>query len=249
MKKYLNYKTMAITTAILIIATGFFWLLRFSATNEKKITLENNYQTDDILFDGQSEKQNEDSAVEPEKIPEKAEEENIQKKPTPAEPPETTDDNSSRNLGIVDKLLSSGFEAASGRKIDTIIIHSSYDAIGNDPYSVNGIISEYKSYGVSAHYLIARDGTVYRLVKEGDIAYHAGVSQTPDERTNVNDFSIGIELINTKDGKFTENQYEALNNLISSLKAKYKIKYVLGHDQIAPGRKDDPWNFDWDKID
>ncbi|MDP1883782.1 MAG: N-acetylmuramoyl-L-alanine amidase [Candidatus Moranbacteria bacterium] len=152
-------------------------------------------------------------------------------------------------LKIVDKLVDFGYEKASKRNIDTIIIHSSYDALGSDPFSVSGIIKEYEAYGVSAHYLIARDGVAYRLVEDRNIAYHAGVSQVPDGRTGVNGFSIGIELINTKKDEFTEAQYAALQKLIDRIKSEHKIKYVLGHNQIAPGRKDDPWNFDWDELD
>ena len=149
---------------------------------------------------------------------------------------------------IVDRFVSWGFQKASGRKVDTIIIHSTYDAIGNDPYNIDGIIAEYKQYGVNPHYLIARDGTIYHLVSDKNIAYHAGVSKMPDGRTNVNDFSIGIEMTNTTDGKFTSDQYAALNQLIASLKKQYPIKYILGHDDIAPGRKTDPWNIEWDKV-
>ncbi|KKQ53482.1 MAG: N-acetylmuramyl-L-alanine amidase, negative regulator of AmpC, AmpD [Parcubacteria group bacterium GW2011_GWD2_38_11] len=149
---------------------------------------------------------------------------------------------------IVDKLISWGFTNSSGRVVDTIIVHSSYDALGNDPYSVSGIIAEYKQYNVSAHYLIARDGVIYRLVKDENIAWHAGVSKVPDERTNVNDFSIGIEMINTEDGKYSDEQYNSLNSLIGTLQKKYKIKYILGHNEIAPGRKTDPWNIEWGKV-
>lgn len=150
---------------------------------------------------------------------------------------------------IKQSLVSWGFTPVSQRKIDTIIVHSSYDALGKEPYDVDGILEEYKQYGVSAHYLIDRSGNVYQLVKNNNIAYHAGASSVPDGRTNVNDFSIGIELVNTKTDKYTSPQYESLNKLIEVLSKQYKIKYVLGHDEIAPGRKDDPWNFDWKKID
>ncbi|MEK7598359.1 MAG: N-acetylmuramoyl-L-alanine amidase [Patescibacteria group bacterium] len=247
MKKYLNYKTIAIAMALLVIITGVFWLPLFSATSKKEIILENNYQTDDILSNSQPESENAEIIPEPEKIPEKTEGE-IKKEPVLTEPPKNTN-NSSPKFAIVDKLLSSGFEKSAGRTIDTIIIHSSYDALGADPFSVKGLIKEYESYGVSAHYLVDRGGTIYRLVEEKNIAYHAGVSSLPDGRTNVNETSIGIELMNTKDGNFTDKQYDSLNNLLKYIKGRYKIKYVLGHSQIAPGRKDDPWNFDWNKMD
>jgi len=152
------------------------------------------------------------------------------------------------SVKIVDKLVNFGFQQAKNRSIDTIIIHSSYDAIGKDPFSISGIIKEYEEYGVSAHYLIGRDGVIYRLVADKDIAYHAGAGKVPDGRTGINAFSLGIEMVNTKTDDFTNKQYEALNGLISKLKKEYKIKYVLGHNQIAPNRKDDPWNFDWNKL-
>lgn len=149
---------------------------------------------------------------------------------------------------IIKHLVSWGFEKSSGRKINTIIIHSSYDGLGSDPYSLDGTLKEYKEYGVSPHYLIDREGKIYQLVADTNIAYHAGLSKTPDGRTNVNSFSIGIELLNTQTDHYTTAQYDSLKNLISLLKKNYSIKYVLGHSQIAPGRKTDPWNFDWDKI-
>jgi len=148
----------------------------------------------------------------------------------------------------INQLVSWGYQKSNSRTIDTIIIHSSYDAISGDVYSLSGIIAEYKGISVSPHYIIDRKGNVYRLVEDKNIAYHAGVSKVPDGRTNVNDFSIGIEIMNTKTDKPTDAQYNALKSLIANLKSKYKIKYVLGHDDIAPGRKDDPWNFDWGKI-
>lgn len=149
---------------------------------------------------------------------------------------------------VINKLVSWGHADTSGRKIDTIVIHSTYNALSGDPFSLDKIIDIYKSHGVSAHYLISRDGKIYRLVKDTDIAYHAGVSETPDGRTDVNNFSLGIEIINSKTAGPTENQYAALEELLKYLKGKYVIKYTLGHSQIAPGRKDDPWKLDWEKI-
>ncbi|MFZ2226412.1 MAG: N-acetylmuramoyl-L-alanine amidase [Candidatus Moraniibacteriota bacterium] len=151
-------------------------------------------------------------------------------------------------LSITNRLVSFGFQKAQNRKIDTIIIHSSYDALGDDPYSVSGVIAEYKSYGVSPHYLIDRKGNISRLVEDKNIAYHAGESKMSDGRTGVNAFSIGVEMLTTKKDKLTDAQYSALKLLISELKGKYEITSVLGHNQIAPGRKDDPWNFEWSKL-
>jgi hypothetical protein len=153
------------------------------------------------------------------------------------------------DLKIENRLMSGGFAVPKKpRTIDAIVLHSSYDLAGSDPYSVSGIVKEYEDYGVSAHYLIGRTGTIYRLVEDKNIAYHAGVSKMPDGRSNANDFSIGIEIMNTEKAQFTKAQYDAVNDLIASLKEKYPIKSVVGHGDIAPGRKTDPWNFDWKKL-
>lgn len=151
---------------------------------------------------------------------------------------------------IKNKLVSWGFSTSQNRKIDTIIIHSSYNAVGSDPHDLDDIIyNEYKPYGVSPHYIISREGKVYRLVEDKNIAYHAGESKVPDGRTNVNNFSIGIEIVNTKSEKPNDAQYDVLKKLLTYLKGEYEIKYVLGHSDIASGRKDDPWNFDWKRVD
>ena len=152
-------------------------------------------------------------------------------------------------IGIVDRLMSTGFVVpAKARTIDTIVLHSSYNSLGGDPYSVEKVVAIYESYGVSAHYLIDRSGTIYRLVADQNIAYHAGASKMPDGRKDVNNFSIGIEIMNTEETSYTKAQYEAVNTLVATLKKKYAIKNIVGHADIAPDRKSDPWNFDWKKL-
>lgn len=153
------------------------------------------------------------------------------------------------DITVTDRLMTTGFTVSSkARTIDTIVLHSSYNPNGGDPYSVSALIKIYESYGVSAHYLIDRSGKVYRLVEDKNIAYHAGVSKMPDGRKNVNDFSIGIEIMNKEDTQFTKAQYDAVNTLVASLKKQYPIKSVVGHADIAPDRKTDPWNFDWKRL-
>ncbi len=152
-------------------------------------------------------------------------------------------------ISIIDRKVDFGFGVSKEKRtIDTIVLHSSYNSTGGDPYSVDKVISIWKSYEVAPHYMIDRKGNIYRLVDDADIAYHAGVSKMPDGRTNVNDFSIGIEILNTKDDKYTDAQYDAVNVLIAYLRGQYGIKQVVGHADIAPGRKDDPWNFDWKMV-
>lgn len=162
---------------------------------------------------------------------------------------QTKESPETREANITDRLMSTGFAVpAKARTIDTIVLHSSYNSLGGDPYAVGKLVEIYESYGVSAHYLIDRGGKTYRLVGDQNIAYHAGASKMPDGRKNVNDFSIGIEIMNQEDTEYTKAQYEAVNTLVGTLKKKYGIKYVVGHGDIAPDRKTDPWNFDWKKL-
>ena len=241
MKKYIIF---GLSFLILLFVAVFGYVI-FSKKKTVNITVQNSVeniqQTADKSSDQQMTTDNEQQTENANQTPVINKEESTDKN--------QTDETKSSDYKIIDRFVSWGFQKASSRKIDTIIIHSTYDAIGNDPYSIDGIIAEYKQYGVSVHYLIARDGTAYHLVTDKNIAYHAGVSKMPDGRTNVNDFSIGIEMANTTEEKFTNGQYAALNRLIVDLKKQYSIKYILGHDDIAPGRKTDPWNIEWNKVD
>ncbi|MDH4330608.1 MAG: N-acetylmuramoyl-L-alanine amidase [Candidatus Moranbacteria bacterium] len=184
-----------------------------------------------------------EEAKEEEKIEKVVEEKKDEKEDVKEESEEEID------FDIKNKLVSWGYTKSSTRTIDTIVVHSSYNALGGDEYDTDLLIKEYKEYGVSPHYLIDRKGKVYRLVEDKNVAYHAGVSETPDGREGVNAFSIGVELINNKEDEYTKAQYSSLNNLIDYLEGKYKMKYILGHDEISPGRKTDPWNMNWKKVD
>lgn len=159
------------------------------------------------------------------------------------------DDSSDRDLSIISRPVSWGYETSSDRSIEAIIIHSSYNSLKGEKYDVEAILEIYQMYGVSAHYIIDRGGRIWQLVDEKDIAYHAGVSALPDGRTDVNALSIGVEILNDDKGDaYTEKQYAALNALIKDIRKRRKIAFILGHSDIAPKRKTDPWNFDWKKV-
>ncbi|MCI5150640.1 MAG: hypothetical protein D3916_14860, partial [Candidatus Electrothrix sp. MAN1_4] len=80
-------------------------------------------------------------------------------------------------------------------------------------------------------------------------AWHAGISTMPEDgREVVNDFSIGIELIGTEETDFTEAQYKALALLTKEILSRHPLQYIYGHCDIAPGRKTDPWGFDWSRY-
>ncbi|MDR3653926.1 MAG: N-acetylmuramoyl-L-alanine amidase [Paludibacter sp.] len=157
---------------------------------------------------------------------------------------------SQNELRIVDKTVNFGMRTTQLRSVDVIIVHSVYNNSGGDKYNIDLVIKQFARYRVSSHYLIGRDGTIYQLVKEKNISFHAGKSQLPDGRTAVNSCSIGIELITTKDSLDapTEHQINSLILLVRDIKSRYKIKYVLRHSDIAPGRKTDPWNMNWEDF-
>jgi len=104
---------------------------------------------------------------------------------------------------------------------------------------------------VSAHFLIRRTGSLTQFVPTCLRAWHAGQSFI-DDRSNVNDFSIGIELEGTDDSEFTDAQYDSLVQLTKILMAAYpeiSRSNLVAHSDIAPGRKTDPGVcFDWGRY-
>ena len=101
---------------------------------------------------------------------------------------------------------------------------------------------------VSAHFLIGRDGRLVQFVPCAKRAWHAGASNWKG-RSRCNDFSIGIELEGTGEQPYTAPQYRRLTALTRALQASYPIRDIVGHSDIAPGRKTDPGpSFDWTRY-
>lgn len=104
--------------------------------------------------------------------------------------------------------------------------------------------------GVSAHYVICKDGTVYQMLHDYLRAAHAGISKWGN-MTNLNEISLGIELDNNGFEAFTEAQMQNLILLLKHLKLKYNIPAAnfIGHADVAPTRKQDPnIYFDWETL-
>ena len=100
---------------------------------------------------------------------------------------------------------------------------------------------------VSSHFLITRKGALIQFVPTHKRAWHAGISSYKGKE-NCNDFSIGIELEGCDDEEFEKAQYHSLSRLINFLSIDLKIdkQNLVGHADIAPGRKTDPGPlFDW----
>ena len=186
-------------------------------------------------------------------------------------------------LRIQDWLMSEKVSRprSASTNVDTVIIHFVSDVIENpdNPYNPARVREIFSRYTVSAHYLIDRDGTIFRLVPEERAAFHAGTGKlphNPDRPGNMNDYSIGIEIMavgSARDmaiykgfdyGKFakehpeligfTDAQYEALNALLDDIirrrpAIRRDARHILGHDDVDPGRKTDPGElFDWSRI-
>lgn len=101
---------------------------------------------------------------------------------------------------------------------------------------------------VSAHFFLRRHGQLLQFVHPDRRAWHAGVSRLLD-RERCNDFSIGIELEGSSRRPFTERQYQRLLALLESLFERYPVRYIAGHSDVAPGRKEDPGPFfEWQRL-
>ncbi len=147
----------------------------------------------------------------------------------------------------------------------------------NNPYDLDKILALFENNGVSAHYIIHRNGQVYELVGEDRVAYHAGKGKLPFApyfENSLNAHSIGIEMtaigsekdmmmfmskeryaqIDKKHIGFTEAQYESLNWLLKDIISRYPAikkdrQHIVGHEEYAPTRRTDPGElFDWKKI-
>ncbi|ATC83558.1 MULTISPECIES: 1,6-anhydro-N-acetylmuramyl-L-alanine amidase AmpD [Pseudoalteromonas] len=101
---------------------------------------------------------------------------------------------------------------------------------------------------VSAHCFIKRTGEIIQYVPFNKRAWHAGQSEY-EGQSACNNFSIGIELEGTDTTPYTQAQYTSLHSLTKAIMTRYPLittKRVVGHCDIAPGRKTDPGeSFNW----
>lgn len=134
-----------------------------------------------------------------------------------------------------------------------IVIHG--DAGKSDVGTISWLQKADLEKPVSYHYLVGRDGKVYQFVHEGDVAWHAGVSKWPNCNVGntVNPHSIGVAFANDGTGAeaYRDVQYERGVELVADICSRYRLRIaqVVGHHQVSPGRKTDPWDwFDWDRF-
>ncbi|MBN1477491.1 N-acetylmuramoyl-L-alanine amidase, partial [Candidatus Sumerlaeota bacterium] len=171
----------------------------------------------------------------------------------------------SEHLGIVPIPIPHFNPVGPERDIDTVIIHytSGINVDPENPHSIDINWNIFDYYNVSSHYVIGRDGIIYQLVRESDRAWHAGgsIMPAPDNREGVNDFSIGIEIVNIHGDPFSEEQYEAAIALVRDIRQRHPIplENITGHEHIGGERaihlgmrrspKIDPGpSFDWERF-
>lgn len=148
-------------------------------------------------------------------------------------------------------MPSPNHDSREGAKIDTIVLHHT---AGGESAEEIGRYFQKPSAEVSSHYVIGKDGTIVQPVQDADRAWHAGKSEFKG-REDVNDFSLGIEIVNEGDDKdpYTDAQYRALGQLVAYLQNTYGVSWerITGHKDVAVprGRKDDPSaNFSYDRL-
>lgn len=107
---------------------------------------------------------------------------------------------------------------------------------------------------VSCHYLVLEDGTVVQMVAEENRAWHAGISSW-EGIADTNSRSIGIEIVNVGHDSglpdYPPAQIKAVVALCTDIVARHGIRAdrVLGHSDVAPGRKLDPGEkFPWGRL-
>lgn len=137
-------------------------------------------------------------------------------------------------------------ERRDGASVDMVVIH--YTAMQTAEAAINRLCDP--DYEVSAHYVIAADGTVTQLVADDMRAWHAGAGQWGSV-TDVNSRSIGIEIANNGTTPFPARQMDCVEGLLDTLMERHGIppERIIGHSDMAPLRKVDPGpRFDWRRL-
>jgi len=133
--------------------------------------------------------------------------------------------------------------------INCVVLHASTQ------YTLDATVRvfQYPTSLVSSHFIVGKEGRVMQIVPLERRAWHAGTSQL-DGETDVNNFSVRIELVNLNDGMdpYPDLQYEALARLIFQLRQRYQIPddRIVSHAQVAlpAGRKSDPIGLDFERL-
>jgi N-acetylmuramoyl-L-alanine amidase len=158
-------------------------------------------------------------------------------------------------LNIIERPSPNFGNRPQGMKPDLIVLHGT---AGRTDEGDLGWLCQ-RGSGVSYHYMVGRDGKVYRLVQDEKRAWHAGLS-VYDDKPNVNNYSIGVALSNNGSGKeqYPVQQCIAAGILLALICKEWGIPShrIVGHNHISgahtgvrPDPKTDPWDwFPWARI-
>ena len=120
-----------------------------------------------------------------------------------------------------------------------------YEGYQDDPYNIEGILKLFDERGpidqFSCHYIIARDGAVYRLVHIEDTSWNAGKSviAIPEYMTSLNASSIGVELVGMEGDRYANPQYQTLAKLAVLIEDEVsnlgvgQLDHWVGHDWVS----------------
>jgi len=146
--------------------------------------------------------------------------------------------------------------------VDTVVLHAGPHA------SVEDLVQEFRDVDHSYHYIIDREGNIYKGVPFRAVAFHCGNSYGPHEATRgvpcerdaagnfvehpcVNEYSLSICLMNFNDGAdpYPKPQLTALKTLLQDIKTPLpKLRFLTSHANVAPGRYCDPMGLNLESI-
>lgn len=153
-------------------------------------------------------------------------------------------------MKIIERPSPNSAPRRDGTVIDTLVLHYTELPLQD---SLDILSDATREHRVSAHYVLAEDGTAYRLVPEERVAWHAGRSYWRG-REALNTTSIGIEIVNLHGDRrdYPAAQIAALIELCRDILARHPAiepRNVVGHSDIAPTRKIDPGlRFPWKTL-
>lgn len=148
--------------------------------------------------------------------------------------------------------------ARPGVKVDTIILHATAGT------TASGAHRTLLERGLSYHYIVSKNGLVWKCCPASHEAFHAGNSYGPQDKHpavnikgrwipngSVNRYSVGISLVNRNDGHdpYTLEQILSVKALIAALTEQFPMRWVTSHAIISPGRKTDPIGLDLDQFE
>jgi N-acetylmuramoyl-L-alanine amidase len=153
-------------------------------------------------------------------------------------------------MNVIDRPSPNHAARPAHTAIDLLVLH--YTELPLDE-SLDVLCDGARPLRVSSHYVLGEDGTVYRLVPEGRVAWHAGRSYWRG-RESLNATSIGIEIVNLHGDRhdYPAAQLDVLVALCREIQARHPAitaRNVVGHSDIAPRRKIDPGlRFPWARL-